>query len=176
MWIPRHSLLFGEGITSGPFWGSLAGNDHLPACTNLAVVESVPQILLLGSHHRWIERCRTWFKPYVEVFLLEIAYESWHCSSSLASSLSSTYCMFLWPLTLQMPDRSIFAFFNLLTTVLRARGSWTFCRCFQEWYLPQCPVHHSIDFVFSFRFLRSATHKLLEKSHWASLSSKCKHS
>ena len=108
--------------------------------------------------------------------------------------------MVLCPVTFTIPDCSTFTFFNLLTTVLRTLWLVNFLSLLSR--ICNNALHHIIYFVFShwlyfkpdvviwlsvcfdgevkwtsrLQVLRSATHKLLKKSHWTSFSTNSKHS
>ena len=103
--------------------------------------------------------------------------------------------MFLCPATFKFPDRSTFAIFNLLTTVLRAlwlvnvlsllsRIHHIIYLVFPHWLhfkphaviLPPVCFDGEVRWTSRLQVLRSATHKLLKKSCWASSSTNGKHS
>ena len=110
--------------------------------------------------------------------------------------------MFLCPVTFTIPDRSTFPFFSLLTTVLQILWLVNFFAATLKNSTCKNALHHIIYFVFlhwlyfkphiviwppvcfegevkwtiRLQVLRSATHKLLKKSYWASFSTNGKHS
>ena len=109
--------------------------------------------------------------------------------------------MVLCPVTFTIPDRSTFAFFNLLTTVLRALWLVNFVAALKN-SICNNALHHIVYFIFPhwlyfkphvviwlsvcfdgeakwtsrLQVLWSATHKLLKKSHWTSFTTNGKHS